>query len=92
MKEVVEMGKGVMQINVRFDKISLGAAQQIRENGGRLLPVGNGRYQFFPPNRCRWGGPPILPTLKLPNGVKVRCRPHDETVELLLDTEYLAGK
>lgn len=81
-------------IAVKFDKISLAAAAAIRENGGRIEQVKHqpGRYYFIPPSRCRWGGPLHFQSLRLPDGSVIRCRPHDETVELLTDDEYWAGK
>jgi hypothetical protein len=75
-------------IDVRFDKISLAAAQAVKMNGGRIEPAGNGRYWMCPPTRCRWGGSLHAQTLRLPNQTIIRCLPHDETVELLLEVEY----
>jgi hypothetical protein len=81
-------------IAVKFDKISLEAAAAIRANGGQIVPVEHqpGRYYFIPPSRCRWGGPLHFQSLRLPDGAVIRCRPHDQTVELLTDAEYRAGK
>jgi hypothetical protein len=84
----------VPAIAVKFDKISLAATRVIRASGGQIVPVAHqpGRYYFVPPTRCRWGGPRYLQTLRLPDGMVIRCRPRDETVELLLDAEYQAGR
>ncbi len=81
-------------ISVKFDKISLAATKAIRANGGQIIPVEGqlGRYWFVPPVRCRWSGPMQLQTLKLPDGTVIRCWPHDQSVELLTDTEYREGR
>jgi hypothetical protein len=90
----VTMGKKIPARAVRFDKISLGAAAAIRANGGEILPVEGqpGRWWFVPPLGRRWSGPVNLQEMKLADGSAIRCRPHDESVELLLDTEYQAGR
>jgi hypothetical protein len=88
------MVKRIPAIAVKFDKITMGAAEAIRSAGGEILPVEGqpGRYWFIPPTRCRWGGPVQLQTMHLPGGQMIRCRPHDESVELLLEAEFQAGR
>jgi hypothetical protein len=81
-------------MQTKFDKISVGAAAAIRRNGGHIEPVPHqpGRYYFVAPARCRWSGPLQLQRMRLPDGAIIRCRPHDETVELLLEDEWKAGR
>jgi hypothetical protein len=71
-------------ISVVFDRISVDAAKALRESGGTIEPY-YGRYLYKPHfPRCRWGGVLHRQTMKLPNGRKVVCIPHDQSVELAL--------
>ena len=81
------MKQRVPAIAVRFDKISIVAAQAIRESGGTIQSTSTGRYLYTPHSpKCRWGGPLGRQTMKLPDDRKIVCISHDESVELVLDT------